>query len=78
MTDDKGPYFHRCGTVGERCNCKLCAYEEVFAAGRASRDGLRRALDTIRLWPFDIVGDCVKDARHIASKALEADDKCAK
>ena len=32
MTDDKGagegPYFHRCGTPGEKSNCTACAYEE--------------------------------------------------
>lgn len=49
------------------------AHAEGVKAGRASRDGLRKALDTISLWPFDIMGDCVKDARHIAKKALEAD-----
>jgi len=47
MIDAKGPYFHRCGTVGERCNCKACAYEEGFAAGRVSRDGLRAELDRL-------------------------------
>lgn len=54
---------------------KRCAWKEdsEHAEGRASRDGLRRALDEISLWPFDIMGDCVADAKHIAKKALEAD-----
>jgi hypothetical protein len=38
MTDDKGagegPSFHRCGTPGERSNCKACAYEAGRKAER--------------------------------------------
>lgn len=26
--ESEGPYFHRCGTPGEKSNCKACAYEE--------------------------------------------------
>lgn len=26
--ESEGPYFHRCGTPGEKSNCTACAYEE--------------------------------------------------
>ncbi len=26
--ESDGPYFHRCGTPGEKSNCTACAYEE--------------------------------------------------
>ena len=32
--ESEGPYFHKCGTIGEASNCKACAYEE----GRKSMD----------------------------------------
>lgn len=36
---------------------------------------MERALRTIEAWPFNIMGDCVADARALARKALEeADD----
>lgn len=30
--ESEGPYFHRCGTPGEKSNCKACAYEEGWEA----------------------------------------------
>ena len=37
---------------------------------------MERALRTIEAWPFNIMGDCVADARALARKALEeADDE---
>ncbi|HUX03242.1 MAG TPA: hypothetical protein VMY35_19950 [Phycisphaerae bacterium] len=33
---------------------------------------LREALTTISEWPFDIMGDCVADARRLAAEALAA------
>ena len=39
--ESEGPYFHKCGTIGEASNCKACAYEE----GRKSMEN-----DFNRLW----------------------------
>ena len=82
MTDDKGAggemqaqagICKRCLDDHEGDDCVGYARSQGFISGRRSRDGMRRALDTISLWPFDVMGDCVRDARHIAKKALEAD-----
>lgn len=37
-----------------------------------SCERLRRALELIAAWPFDIMGDCVADARRVAKAALES------
>lgn len=83
VSESKGPYTGdmqaqagicpRCKDDHEGDDCVEYARSQGFIAGRHSRDGLRRALDTISLWPFDIMGDCIADARHIARKALEDD-----
>lgn len=40
--ESEGPYFHRCGTPGEKSNCTACAYEE----GRKSMEKeLKELLD---------------------------------
>lgn len=65
MSEAKGPYLHRCGTVGESANCKACAFEE----GRASRDGLARALNDI----LEGGNDTSAWAFGVAKRALEAD-----
>ena len=36
---------------------------------------LRKAMETIAAWPFDIKGDCVADARQLAQEALNPQDK---
>jgi hypothetical protein len=41
--------------------------DHIFEAENAK---LRKALETIRNWPFDIRGDCVADARKLAQAAL--------
>lgn len=42
-------------------------------AAEARAEKLRAALETIRDWPFDVMGDCVADARKLAQLALAPD-----
>lgn len=54
MTDNKGaskgPYFHRCGTIGEASTCKACAYEH---GRKAERERCLRMVYKYTTWEFD-------------------------
>ena len=48
-----------------------CPFKEQIADLKAKVEKLREALKRIRDWPYDIMGDCVYDARKEAEDALE-------
>ena len=50
---------------------QLAQRDERNAALEARALRMERALRTIEAWPFNIMGDCVADARALARKALE-------
>jgi len=65
-----------CPIRDENCHAPLehsCCRELAALEARALR--MERALRTIEAWPFNIMGDCVADARALARKALGADDE---
>lgn len=65
MSEAKGPYRHSKKHGECVASCNACIYEE----GRASRDGLRKALEEILATPWGAAG-CM---RNFAKQALEAD-----
>lgn len=70
------PYEHEdCDSDFGGCGdkCKRSAYEQGFLDGRGSRDGLRKMVQMVADWPFDIMGDCVGEAKYLARNALKAD-----
>ena len=55
----------------ETARAALAQRDERNAALEARALRMERALRTIEAWPFNIMGDCVADARALARKALE-------
>lgn len=80
MSEAKGPvpfpkYYHMPNSTGaSRCSrdCPACAHADGINAGRASRDGLRKALEKIA--GEDYRGNrTVSASMAVAMMALEAD-----
>lgn len=46
--ESEGPYFHRCGTPGEKSNCKACAYEEGWEAAEKDFKELLELAESLR------------------------------
>ena len=63
-----------CGLESVHAECVARAVtalpEYIREVGR-----LRAALETIAAWSFDIMGDCVADARSLAQEALKTEDE---
>lgn len=63
--------------IGEWIECgeywclEIDDYFSTIAALKTEVERLREALKRIRDWPYDIMGDCVYDARKEAQAALK-------
>lgn len=73
LPDDVGDARHAawdCGWIDEFNAFEVKRLREALSALEIDGERTRKALVIIRNWPFDIMGDCVADARRIAAEGL--------
>ena len=77
--ESEGPYFHRCGTPGEKSNCTACAYEEGRKAAESYTEKMiKLATDEVRKCHEEIRRLEDKYARNFYRMPISLDEELAK